>query len=136
MNNISIHYRKNLTVEEVIPIYESNGWSSANKPDLLIKALNNSHSLVSARINNRLVGLGNAISDGFLTVYFPHLIVHKNEKNSGIGTIILKTLLKEYNHFHMIVVLADSNTSEFYTKMGFNRAGRTVPLWIYSGNEH
>jgi hypothetical protein len=34
------------------------------KPQLLLEALNHSHSLVTASMNGRLVGLGNAIFDG------------------------------------------------------------------------
>lgn len=36
-------------------------------------ALRDSHSLAIARIGGNLVGLGNAISDGHLVAYYPHL---------------------------------------------------------------
>ncbi len=57
--------------DEVIEIYRLNQWSSAEKPDQLMAALRNSHSLVTARQNGKLVGLGNALSDGHLVVYYP-----------------------------------------------------------------
>lgn len=49
---------------EVLELYRANQWSSAEKPRQLLQALNHSHCLITARINNKLVGLGNAISDG------------------------------------------------------------------------
>lgn len=52
--------------EEVIELYTANHWSSAQKPEQLYKALLHSHTLITARDNNRLVGLGNALSDGYL----------------------------------------------------------------------
>ena len=62
---------------EVLQLYLVNQWSAAEKPQLLLQALQHSHSVVTARINGQLVGLGNAISDGDLVVYFSHLLVHR-----------------------------------------------------------
>ena len=72
-----ITYRdtRDIGVDSIVTLYGANGWSSAEKPDLLHKALINSETLVSAWHGSRLIGLGNAISDGFLVVYDPHLLV-------------------------------------------------------------
>ena len=56
--------------KEVVELYAANGWSSAGKPKELLLALRDSHSLATARVNGRLIGLANAISDGSLVVYF------------------------------------------------------------------
>lgn len=74
--NILISDTRKIDKNEVIELYSANGWSSANKPDELFLGLLNSHSLITARHDGRLVGLGNAISDGHLLVYYPHLLVH------------------------------------------------------------
>ena len=42
---------------EVLQLYLVNQWSAAEKPQLLLQALQHSHSLVTARINGRLFGL-------------------------------------------------------------------------------
>ena len=60
---------------EVVVLYSTNNWSSAHKPDKLIPALRHSDTLVTARVDGKLVGIGNAISDGYLVVYYPHLLV-------------------------------------------------------------
>lgn len=39
---------------EVLQLYLVNQWSAAEKPQLLLQALQHSHSLVTARINGRL----------------------------------------------------------------------------------
>ena len=57
----------------MIELYNSNEWSSAEKPTELKNALLNLHSLVTAWDKEKLVGLGNAISAGYLVVYYPHL---------------------------------------------------------------
>ena len=46
-----------IETDEVIELYRANGWSSAEKPEKLIPALQNSDALVTARISGKLVGI-------------------------------------------------------------------------------
>jgi hypothetical protein len=55
--------------------------SAALKPTELFNALMSSHSLVSAWDSDLLVGLGNAISDGLLVVYYWQLTFHLRRLN-------------------------------------------------------
>jgi GNAT superfamily N-acetyltransferase len=132
----SISLRDKISEPEVITIYKGNGWSSAEKPEQLLSALRNSHTLVTARIEGRLVGLGNAISDGHLVVYFPHLLVHPDFQRRGIGRGLMGALLERYRGFHQLMLTSDGDASSFYEAMGFERAGKTVPMWIYAGDDH
>ena len=122
--------------DEVIALYSAHKWSSAQKPDQLLPELRNSHSLVTARINGALVGIGNAISDGHLVVYFPHMLVHPNCQRQGIGRKMMHAMLDKYAGFHQMMLTADGNAIAFYKSLGFSRAGKTEPMWIYSGSEH
>ena len=122
--------------DEVIEIYRLNQWSSAEKPDQLMAALRNSHSLVTARQNGKLVGLGNALSDGHLVVYYPHMLVHPDYQGQGIGRQLMSAMLERYTGFHQQMLTADGEAIQFYQKLGFERAGKTEPMWVYSGNDH
>jgi GNAT superfamily N-acetyltransferase len=122
--------------EPVLALYRALKWSAAEKPDALHRALLGSHSLVTAWDDGRLVGLGNAISDGHLVVYFPHLIVHPEQQGRRIGTEIMRRLMARYRGFHQQALLADGRAIEFYRKLGFTRAGVTEPMWIFDGHEH
>lgn len=115
---------------EVLSLYQSNVRSSAGKPVELMDALRNSHGLVTARIEGKLVGLGNAISDGSLMVYFPHLLVHTEYHRRGIGRRMFEALLTRYSGFHQLMITADGRAVGFYESMGFSRAGNSVPMWI------
>jgi GNAT superfamily N-acetyltransferase len=119
----------------VLDIYRSNGWSAAGKPDQLMAALSGSHALVTAWQGQRLVGLGNALSDGHLVVYFPHLLVHADLHRRGIGGAILRCLVARYQGFHQQVLIADPGTGSFYERAGFRRAGSTEAMWIYAGGD-
>ena len=121
---------------EVLALYRANDWSSADKPDQLMAALANSHALVCARIDGRLVGLGNAISDGHLVVYYPHLLVDPAYQRLGVGRRMMAALAERYAGFHQQMLTADGKAIAFYESLGFARAGQTVPMWIYAGSEH
>lgn len=125
-----------LRIEQVVHLYRSNKWSSADKPDTLMKALANSHSVVSAWDDATLVGLGNAITDGHLVVYYPHLLVLPEYHGRGIGVAIMKALQARYAGFHQHMLVADPGTTAFYRKCGFERAGQTEAMWIYAGGDH
>jgi GNAT superfamily N-acetyltransferase len=136
MEKIIVNITKSFNEEQVLDLYRINGWSSANKPKQLIAALKNSHSLVVATANDKVVGIGNAISDGHLVVYYPHMIVHPAMQGKGIGGMILDKLQTVYKDFHQQMLTADGRAIEFYEKNGFERAGETQSMWIYSGGEH
>lgn len=127
---------RDITIDQILPIYKAHNWSSANKPEILYKALIGSHSLVSAWNDQELVGIGNAISDGFLVVYYPHLLVNPKYQGQGIGKGIINILQKKYQHMHMQMLTSDAEAIGFYEKCGFERAGKTQAMWIYDGKDH
>ncbi len=133
---LELSLEDNIETDEVVDLYRANGWSSAEKPEKLIPALNNSDSLVTARISGRLIGIGNAISDGFLVVYYPHMLVHPNYHGQGVGKAMMECLQKRYESFHQQMLVADGKAIEFYESLGFKRAGKTEPMWVYDGDDH
>jgi len=133
---IAVSIDDSVEVSEVVALYAANGWSSAQKPDELLAALRNSHSLVTARVGGKLVGIANAISDGHLVVYYPHLLVHPDSHGQGIGRRMMVAMQDRYGDFHQQMLTADGDSVAFYEATGFERAGKTVPMWIYGGDDH
>jgi ribosomal protein S18 acetylase RimI-like enzyme len=127
---------RDLPFESVLALYRANAWSAVQKPDLLHQALLASHSLVTAWDGGKLVGLGNAISDGHLVVYYPHLLVLPEYQGRGIGTELMRRLMARYQGFHQHMLVADGRALDFYRKCGFERAGKTESMWIYAGHDH
>jgi GNAT superfamily N-acetyltransferase len=125
-----------IEMEEVLAIYKANKWSSAKKPDQLFAALQNSDGLVTARHNGELIGLGNAISDGYLVVNYPHLLVLPEYQKKGIGRQMVLALQEKYKNYHQQVLIADGKATNFYKGVGFVQAGNTEPMWIYEGIDH
>ena len=136
MKEIEYRYENDLPIGKVVGLYESLGWSSAEKPQELKDGLRHSHTVITAWDGQRLVGLGNAISDGHLVVYYPHLAVHPDYQGRGIGSEIVRRMLKRYEGIHQQMVVADGRAVDFYKKCGFKKAGSCQPLWIYEGHDH
>jgi ribosomal protein S18 acetylase RimI-like enzyme len=138
MSAAAIQFRATHDVpfDGVVALYQAVGWSAAEKPEALGQALANSHSLVTAWDGDKLVGLGNAISDGHLVVYYSHLLVLPQYQGRGIGTQLMWLLMARYEGFHQHVLIADGRAIDFYRKCGFERAGKLEPMWIYAGHDH
>ena len=134
----AIEYRetRDLPFEGLLALYRANQWSAAEKPERLHAALLASHSLVTAWDGATLIGLGNTISDGHLVVYYSHLLVLPEYQGRGIGSRLMRMLMAHYQGFHQHILVADGRALDFYRKCGFQRAGKTEPMWIYAGHDH
>lgn len=134
--NIKIELNGEIEQAEIVALYRANEWSSAEKPEQLLAALRNSHTLVTARADGKLIGVGNAISDGHLVVYYPHMLVYPSNQGNGIGRKMMQAMQSVYSGFHQQMLTADGEAIEFYKALGFERAGKTEPMWVYAGTEH
>lgn len=130
-----IHYSetRDLPLDKILALYKANKWGAAKKPKALQKGLINSHYLVTAWDGDQLIGLGNAISDGHLVVYYPHLLVHPNYHKQGIGRELVRRLGDHYKHFHQRILIAEHEAIEFYKKCGFKIEGIKVPMGLPKG---
>jgi predicted N-acetyltransferase YhbS len=133
---IDIKINQTPTKEQLFDLYEANKWSSAKKIDSLYLALQNSHHLVAAYHQDKLVALANALSDGHLVVYFPHLLVHPDYQKMGIGGRLVDILLDKYKNLHQKMIVADDKAVDFYLQKGFEKAKNTSSMWIYEGGDH
>ena len=73
---------------------------------------------------------------GHLVVYYPHMLVHPLYHRNHIGKKMMKAMQSIYGSFHQQMLTADGEAIEFYKSLGFSRAGKTEPMWVYAGTEH
>ena len=64
------------------------------------------------------------------------MLVHPDIQGKGIGRAMMELMQQKYASFHQQMLNADVDAIELYKSLGFEHAGKTVPMWIYSGNEH
>ncbi len=136
VDTLEFRQLKDLPYDAVLALYRANDWSAAEKPQSLLSALANSDAVVTAWDGTKLVGLANAISDGHLVVYYPHMVVLPEYQGRGIGRRMMEMLGEKYEGFHQQALLAEREAIGFYEKCGFTRAGKTEAMWIFQGTEH
>lgn len=78
-------------------LFESTGWNNGYKftIDELNLSIENSWYSVSAYKNKKLIGYGRIISDGIHHALIVDLIITPEHKSKGIGSEILRRLLKK-----------------------------------------
>lgn len=127
-----IIYSRTKTFDKKIlqDLFLSVQWSSGNYPDSLQAAISNSHTVISAWDNDRLVGLINALSDGAMTAYFHYLLVHPEYQSRGIGRTLVNVILEVYKDYARKVVIAYDREIPFYEKCGFKLGQGASPMFI------
>ena len=119
-----ISYVKNpdLTINQVLPLYEAVGWTNyTNNPDQLAQGLKGSLHLLAAYEGDNLVGILRAVGDGHTIVFIQDIIVLPTYQRQGIGRELLKRTLDEFKHVYQLHLMTDNTekTKGFYTSFGF-----------------
>ncbi len=99
------------------------GWPKAPSPEKHLEILNSSHKFIIAvdDQNGRVIGFINAVSDGILAAYIPLLEVLPEYQKQGIGSELVRRLLKSYDDLYMIDLVCDNHLVEFYKRHGMIR---------------
>lgn len=94
------------------------GWPNPPSSKTHLELLKNSDFfwLAIDDTNNNVVGFITAISDNVLSAYIPLLEVIPDYKGKGIGSELVKLMLKSLSHLYMIDLLCDEDVTIFYKK--------------------
>lgn len=108
--------------QEILPLYESVGWTNYIKsPQMLKEAYTHSLKTYAAYINEKLVGIVRVVGDGFSVIFIQDLLVYPECQRQGIGTALLKTIMEENRGVYQLHLLADNTEKNvaFYKSLGF-----------------
>ena len=124
---MSIKYKENGTCElkQLIELYKNVGWSGyTDKPDKLIRALNNSLFNIGAFDGEELIGLIRVIGDDTSIIYIQDILIKEKYQRRGKGTYLLQSVLDKYKDIRQIVLMTDKTekTEAFYRKNGMANA--------------
>lgn len=93
----------------------------------LKKSFKNSLLVITSRedYNHGLLGLVRVVGDGETIIYIQDLLVREKYRRQGIGTELIKMVLKKYKHVRQKVLITDDTeeTRLFYESLGFNECG-------------
>ena len=107
--------------------------SSVDEAGFLKKALENSTAVAVAYDgDNRLVGMGRAISDGVSDAYIQDVVVAPDFRKQGIGGKIVRQLVAELQSrgIDWIGLVGVPGTEKFYASLGFE-AQKGHTLWLF-----
>jgi GNAT superfamily N-acetyltransferase len=116
--------------EEAVRLYDSVGWSAYTRdPELLVDALVASLSVVTARVDDELVGLARVVGDGLTIVYLQDILVAPSHQRLGIGRELLRQVFEPYSEVRQRVLLTDHEPGQrlFYEAMGFREVHDLAP---------
>jgi len=117
--NVSIKYgTEDLNWIEVCEIFRLAPLGTRD-PEKLQLAAENSHTVVSAFVDENLVGFGRAISDGQYQSAIYDIVVLPEFQNQGIGSSIMSALLERLPKKTTVLIFVAPGKRAFYRKFGF-----------------
>ena len=109
---------------EVLKLYNDANWFAYTKDlDTLMLSLEKSIYTMSAWDDETLVGLVRVLGDGVSIVYIQDVLVKSSHKRRGIGTQLVKEVLKAFEDVRQIVLITDENdeSNDFYASLGLKK---------------
>lgn len=113
-------YNEPVSAKALSDLRESVGWNrmeSEYKNPLLT-----SYYHIAVYENEILVGYVDCVSNGVTDSYIQDLMVHPDYQRKGIGTELMKKMIKYLTekHIYIISVVYEESLKPFYDKFGFN----------------
>lgn len=122
-------------IDQVINIYEKNGWIAyLNDLEKLKRAYENSMYVFGAFDDDSLVGFVRCVGDGEHIVFIQDLIVDPDYHRQGIGKKLYSLAsnhFKDVRTFLLITDADDTRSNSFYQAMGMTDNNKTCPLKTY-----
>ena len=99
-------------------------WTSKPSPQVHLQILRGSSHVVVAidDESDQVVGFVTAISDGVLSAYISLLEVLPAYQGRGIGSELMRRILKQLDGLYMVDVLCDAELQAYYARFGMQRA--------------
>jgi ribosomal protein S18 acetylase RimI-like enzyme len=98
------------------------GWKCLPSEETHLKLLKQSEHVVLAVEEDCIVGFITAISDGVLSAYIPFFEVLPEYQEKGIGTELMKRMLKQLKDIYMVDLICDEDKRMYYEKFGMSVA--------------
>lgn len=120
LKNIHIRYDKNILPEAVQQLYVSVGWQYREIFEIK-KSLNASFLVVSAWIDETIIGFSRATGDGIYNVTIWDFAVIPEYQNKGVGSLLLNSMLTKLKDYDipLVTLYSQLDKKNFYSKLGF-----------------
>ena len=122
--NIEYKLNKNITSAEFIEVLRNSTLGGRRPIDDLetIKGMiENADIIVTAQIDNKIIGIARAVTDFNYCCYLSDLAVDKEYQKNGIGKKFISKVQEQLNDKCKIILLSAPDATEYYPKIGFTQ---------------
>ncbi|WP_417856772.1 GNAT family N-acetyltransferase [Xanthomarina gelatinilytica] len=120
MKNIEFKIGVVPKTSKIIEVYDSSGIKRPTKDsDRITKMYKNSNLIISAWLNNELIGISRAITDFCYACYLSDVAVKSEYQKEGIGKRLIELTAKEIGKETALILLSAPIAMEYYPKIGF-----------------
>lgn len=112
-------------ISDLLELYSNVGWSNyTDKPEMLEQAYNYSLKVISAWVNERLIGIIRVVGDGYSIIYIQDLLILEEYQRNGVGSLLLNKVVDRYKNVYQKVLLTENLPDKigFYEKCGFRKS--------------
>jgi GNAT superfamily N-acetyltransferase len=108
---------------DLMRLYRQEDWWEERKETEIHRVLHGGDA-VGAWNGNELVGFARAVSDGRFRAYIEDVVIDKEYRNTGTGTLVVSRLLDEIAHIDVISLFCEKEYIPFYEKNNFKQSSR------------
>lgn len=121
---IQIIYKTNVTppVNQIIQLYDESGINRPiNDEDRIEKMYKNSNLVITAWLENRLVGISRSLTDFCYSCYLSDLAVSKEFQGNRIGAKLIELTQEAIGKKTTLILLSAPSAMNYYPKIGFEK---------------
>ena len=118
-NSFKYKYDSVIDKKQLVNLFNSVGWKTAEYSNRLYSAIKNSEYVMSVWNNDELIGLISAISDGAINVFITYLLVKPEYQNKGVGKIMMNDFCKHFKGYGRRILSTELDKEKYYNKFGF-----------------
>lgn len=109
------------STKEIIEVYDSSGIKRpTDNAQRIEKMYNNSNLVVSAWVDNNLVGISRSLTDFCYACYLSDLAVKLDYQKMGVGKKLIEITKEEIGEETALILLSAPNAINYYPKIGFS----------------
>lgn len=134
-NQIEVRPVKTLDDSSVRSLYQAVGWWKTDwegTPGWISRMVGASTCFYAAFHQDRLIGMGRAISDGISDAYIQDVAVHPDYQRLGLGRRLVDALTRELKEMGVtwIALIAEPGSELFYRQLGFRTMSAYTPMLL------
>ncbi|NJL60036.1 MAG: GNAT family N-acetyltransferase, partial [Desulfobacteraceae bacterium] len=118
-------------IDQIAAIYQlENWWEPTDTCERVARIISGSHCFMVVTVGDEIIGMGRSISDRANDAYIQDVALKKEYRGQGFGTKLVSAIVQrlETDGLKWIGLIAEKNSRNFYTPLGFRNMKKAVPM--------